>query len=935
MRMRPGRFVCNAFALISVLFMCAGCAQRMQSIKDDNVAGNNAPVAIRAVKVSDDASLVEISADRPLIYTFYSLTAPPKAVIDLAQTEPGAVASQIDVNKGGIGQINISRHGFGGSLLSRIEINLTDEQQFTVTADPLDKGKILVTFAKLPSKEKFDKTEGTIEEKKLKVEDLAAPVGAVTEVNTAQKESNAPDIPARPEATAMAAAPPKFNSAPVNVSSLPVAGAASAQMRKVLTAVIRAEDGVDILVTGGVPTYNAFKLADPFRLVLDLSGLKNGVSAKTINIDRFGIGKARVGTAADKVRIVFDAVNKALPPYRIVKSEAGLKILFKGFASTTPAVAGTDAAAEPAKQAGAGAAAAADDPPKQATAASRPVGARASAVESIEFKSTADYAQIAIRVGGACTAEKPLKVAGGWALTIKNCRIPKNLQRKLDTNAFASSVKEVTPYQVKVRDGYNAKVMVKLRSEVPFNFSQDGNLITWDIKNPENGRKVAPLPAVATAPPVTPHVIAQRAMAVSSPEKDSFLEKQQSATQMSTPKKVYSGRKVTLEFSDADVRKIFQLIAEVSGLNFLISDDVSGTISLKLVNVPWDQALDVIMESKNLEMRKDGNILYIKPKGKFRTIEQEEATAKDERERRMELKTRLFDVNFASIGDISAQFDKLKSKNPGAAISPDARTNRVIVTDTEARLEKMASLLKDLDIPEKQVMIEARIVEANSTFTRDIGVQWGLHAQDGSASFLGINNLDTGFGGAVTQAPTTGTFGPGGALGMSFGKLTSNIQLDLRLSAAATAGLVKIISTPKVVTLNNKAATISQGQSIPYQTTSAEGTKTEFVQATLSLSVTPHVTADGNIGLKINATNNSPGTGSPPSINTKTATTELQVMNGETTVIGGIYVDSDTDSNTGVPFLMDIPLLGWLFKSNTKQKTKSELLIFITPRIVS
>ena len=169
---------------------------------------------------------------------------------------------------------------------------------------------------------------------------------------------------------------------------------------------------------------------------------------------------------------------------------------------------------------------------------------------------------------------------------------------------------------------------------------------------------------------------------------------------------------------------------------------------------------------------------------------------------------------------------------------------------------------------------------------------------------------------------------------MSFGKLTSNIQLDLRLAAAATAGQIKIISTPKVVTLNNKAAKISQGQSIPYQTTSAEGTKTEFVQAALSLDVTPHVTADGNIGMKIKASNNSAGTGSPPPINTKEATTELQVMDGETTVIGGIYVDSDTESNTGVPFLMDIPLLGWVFKSNNKTKTKSELLIFITPRIV-
>jgi type IV pilus assembly protein PilQ len=172
-------------------------------------------------------------------------------------------------------------------------------------------------------------------------------------------------------------------------------------------------------------------------------------------------------------------------------------------------------------------------------------------------------------------------------------------------------------------------------------------------------------------------------------------------------------------------------------------------------------------------------------------------------------------------------------------------------------------------------------------------------------------------------------------MGMSFGKLTSNIQLDMRLSAAATIGQVKIISTPKVVTLNNKAAKISQGQSIPYQTTSAEGTKTEFVEAALTLEVTPHITADGAVSMKIKASNNSPGTGTPPPINKKEATTELVVANGETTVIGGIYVDSDTESDTGIPFLADIPLLGWLFKSNSKTKTRSELLIFITPKLVN
>jgi type IV pilus assembly protein PilQ len=244
-------------------------------------------------------------------------------------------------------------------------------------------------------------------------------------------------------------------------------------------------------------------------------------------------------------------------------------------------------------------------------------------------------------------------------------------------------------------------------------------------------------------------------------------------------------------------------------------------------------------------------------------------------------------------------------------------------------------------VPEKQVMIEARIVEASSTFTRSLGVNWGLHYRDGSASFLGINQLDTSFGGqASTPPPLTGLSGnSGSAMGISFGTLTSNIQLDLRLNAAASAGLVKIVSTPKVATLNNKTAKITQGQQVPYTSSTSDKVETKFIEAALSLEVTPHINANGTIGMKIDAKNDSvgqvPAGSTAPSINKKQATTEMLLRDGETTVIGGIYVDSDNESDDGVPYLMDIPFLGKLFKSNNKTKVKTELLIFITPRILN
>jgi type IV pilus assembly protein PilQ len=239
------------------------------------------------------------------------------------------------------------------------------------------------------------------------------------------------------------------------------------------------------------------------------------------------------------------------------------------------------------------------------------------------------------------------------------------------------------------------------------------------------------------------------------------------------------------------------------------------------------------------------------------------------------------------------------------------------------------------------VLIEARIVEATTSFSRDLGVQWGFHYSDDSAPVANVRSLDTGWGGVISIAPPSSGFNPinvaGAAAGISFGTLANNMQLDLRLAAAATAGQVKIISSPKVVTLNNKQAKISQGQQIYLPTTSAEGTTQTPISATLSLEVTPRITPDGTILMKIKANNDAPGSapaGASAAVNKKEANTELLVRNGETTVIGGIYVDSDTESNSGVPFLMDIPLLGWMFKSNSKVKSKTELLIFITPKII-
>ncbi len=562
-----------------------------------------------------------------------------------------------------------------------------------------------------------------------------------------------------------------------------------------------------------------------------------------------------------------------------------------------------------------------------------------SRVRSLNFGIVDTGSRITLQVGGACVATEPFKNSEGVAFFLKECFLPRSLRHPLETGAFPGAVESVIPTQLSVKGIPETRVLVKLTRAATWSLRQDQGTVVLDIIHPRLEAAAQPqplpLPVPAPAPAPQPQPLPQSASS------ETTIKKLQESTAVPPgTRKVYTGRKVTLEFVDADIRKIFQLIAEVSNLNILLGDDISGAITLKLVNVPWDQALDVILESKGLAMRSEGNIVLVKPQSRFKSSDEEALDAKKSREKMMELQTRVFDVNFAQSADLVAQFRSLGSGRSDSSIAQDERTNKVIVTDIEPAVNRMKKFLESIDIPEKQVLIEARIVEASNNFSRGLGIQWGIQYRNPSASILGINSLSSGFGGTVSDPPLSGTYGPGMATGISFGTLASNINVDLRLSALATADLVKIISTPKIATLNNKAAKITQGQSIPYQNTTANtGAVTQFVEAALSLEVTPHITPDGSVMMKIKATNNSPGSipqgGTTPGINKKEATTELIVRSGETTVIGGIYIDNDTENNSGVPFLMDIPFFGWLFKSTTKSKVKSELLIFITPRILN
>ena len=412
--------------------------------------------------------------------------------------------------------------------------------------------------------------------------------------------------------------------------------------------------------------------------------------------------------------------------------------------------------------------------------------------------------------------------------------------------------------------------------------------------------------------------------------------------------KQFSGRLISLDFQDADLDNVLRLMADVSGLNIVVGDGVKGKVTVKLLNVPWDQALDLILRTHGLGQVREGNILRIDTLGNLSKLQDEEAKAKDSATKAEDLITRVVYVNYAEAKKLAAGMTKHLS--PRGDITVDDRTNALIVKDISKNVQEVISLLKVLDKKTPQVLIEARIVSADTNFARDLGVQWGGSVKATSGAYTA--GVVTGPGGTVVGAPTTGFLvnlpatgqaGPLGNLGLTLGKLVGNpFTLDLRLSAGENQGLSKTISAPKVLVLDNQKAKIQQGTSIPYLSgaTSASGPTTTFVEASLTLEVTPHVTPDGSILMNLHVANDEPDyshtvQGVGPPIKKKDAKTDIMVKDGETVVLGGIYISVNSDSMNGLPWLNKIPILGWLFKQTSTSSSNNELLVFLVPKITS
>jgi type IV pilus assembly protein PilQ len=427
-------------------------------------------------------------------------------------------------------------------------------------------------------------------------------------------------------------------------------------------------------------------------------------------------------------------------------------------------------------------------------------------------------------------------------------------------------------------------------------------------------------------------------------------------TEKTAAVKRYVGRKISLDFQDADITNVLRLIADVSGFNIVLGDDVKGKVTVKLINVPWDQALDILLKMHGLGQVREGNIIRIATLANFARQGDEEAKAMEAKAKAEELVTKVIYLNYAKAKELAGPVGPLKKNlSPRGNITFDERTNTMILKDVPKNIAEISGLVAALDTQTPQVLIEARIVEASTSFARALGVQWGAtYTNFGKGSALSVAGQGSN---GSTAAPPFGTPPPTfavnlpagtipipglssfGGLGFTFGRFKGNpFTLDLRLSAGENQGLSKTISAPKVTVLENQEAKIEQGESIPFSSTSAQGTQTIFVDANLTLQVTPHVTKDQSILMKVKVSNNEPDfantTAAGPPIKKKEATTDILMKDGDTTVIGGILINKKGNQVQGIPWFSKIPIIGWLFKTSTTTDETDELLVFLTPRIV-
>ncbi len=639
-----------------------------------------------------------------------------------------------------------------------------------------------------------------------------------------------------------------------------------------------------------------FVVQAPPRIAIDLPGVGSALGRPSVELNQGNLRSINVAQAGDRTRLVLNLKQAAT--YRAQIDGKALLIIVDSTSAAQTAIPATTAAAPTGNFA-----------PSQ--------NREQLALREIDFRRGADGA-------GRVIVSLPTSQVGvdirqqGTGLVVEFLRsaVPDSLRRRLDVTDFGTPVQTVTTTQ----SGDRVRMVVEPRGNWEHSAYQSDNQFVLEV------RPVRVDPNKLTQGPG------------------------------------YQGEKLSLNFQNIEVRSLLQVIADFTNFNVVTSDTVTGNLTLRLKDVPWDQALDIILQAKGLGLRKSGNVIWIAPKDELAIKEQAELEASKKKTDLEPVRTQSFQLNYAKADDVAkgltgqgigagttGQSSRILS--PRGSVISEQRTNQLFVTDIPSKLEEIQALIAKIDIPVRQVLIEARIVEANDTFGKSLGIRLGGAAQNLSG---GLHRVAVG---AVTGpgrgSPTGGILdsspfvnlpatGQGGydpaTFAVSLFNSGATRYLNLEISALEADGKGKVVSSPRIITADQKNAFISQGTKIPFQkSTSSGATAVEFVEATLKLDVTPQITPEGNVILTVKINKDSLGTLTAlgREINVKEVRTEVLVENGGTVVIGGIFEQNESSSETKVPVLGDVPVLGNLFKTRTRDTSRTELLVFLTPRVVT
>ncbi|HEX9877649.1 MAG TPA: type IV pilus secretin PilQ [Gammaproteobacteria bacterium] len=650
------------------------------------------------------------------------------------------------------------------------------------------------------------------------------------------------------------------------------------------------------------PEPMSFTIDNPARIALDLPDTALGLESRRQDVNIGPLATVLSAEANGRTRVVLN-MNTMVPYATRIVGDSIYITLGQGAAGSQA----TPFAAQPATQGAAGVAA-------------------ARTINNIDFRRGRNGAgQIVVDLSNPRTTVDVREEGGRIIVDFQDTALPTELMRRLDVTDFATPVATVDA----LRQNNNARLVVTTSDNFEQVAYQTDNLFTLEL-----------------APPVE------------QPEPVGIFNENRE----------YTGERLTLNFQDIETRAVLQLLADTSNLNIVVSDTVQGNVTLRLQNVPWDQALDILLTTKGLDMRRNGSVIIVAPAEEIAARERAELAALQDLQTLEPLRSEFIQVNYAKAGDLATLIGS-SGQNPlisdRGSVAIDERTNTLLVQDTSDRLANIRRLVTTLDIPVRQVQIESRIVIVNDDYSRELGVRFGStivkeNSSDGLVSLTGSSTgSDVIVGSGLDNLNTTGTpfpvavpsindrlnvnvpvANPVGAIALAI--LDSDYLIDLELSALQAEGKGDIISAPRIVTANQREASIEQGVEIPYQESSSSGaTTTQFRPAVLSLTVTPQVTPDDRIIMDLLVTKDSVGElvasatgGFVPSIDTRSVSTQVLVNDGETVVLGGIYETESRETVNKVPFLGDVPGLGVLFRARTQVNNKAELLIFVTPKIL-